>query len=267
MAATTSDIHIITGVTCPIIRYHPVIIAQAAATVGCMSSGRFTLGLGAGERLNEHVTGRPFPSVDVRHDMMAEAVTIMQQLWSGEMVTYRGRYFDADHARIYDVPDDGIDVVMAVSGDRSLDLAEETGCRGIMAVDPDQALIQGWASRDGDTDSTWAEVPFAWANSPVTGLEYAKKFRFGMQGWGTASELPLPRNFEAATQFLTDDQIGGAIPHGPDPQAYITATQEFIDAGYKRLAIVPIGDDLDGTLDFFENEVKPGLSLPTTAGA
>ena len=267
IAATTSEIHIITGVTCPIVRYHPVIIAHAAATVGVMAEGRFTLGLGAGERLNEHVTGAPFPPVDIRHQMMAEAVTIMQQLWTGEIITYRGEYFDADHTRIYDIPKAGIDIVMAVSGEHSLDLARDTGCAGIMAVEPDEALIEGWSSRGGNTDSTWAEVPFAWAESSEEGLEYAKRFRFGMQGWATAAELPMPSNFEAATQFLSDEQIGEAIPHGPDPQAYITATQAFIDAGYTQLTIVPVGDDLDGTLDFLENEVKPSLTLPTGAGA
>ncbi len=262
VAHATERIEIITGVTCPTVRYHPVMIAQAAATIAAMSDGRFTLGLGSGERLNEHVTGVGFPAVDVRHEMLHEAIDLMNELWSGEFVTHRGTYFDADHVKIYEYLGQRVPVVLAVSGDRSLDLAEATGCVGVMAVEPSSEIVAGWTERGGDADATWTEVPFAWEPSEQAGLATARRFRFGMQGWEISAELPNPAHFEAATQFLTDEQIGDAIPHGPDAQPYVDAVQEFIDAGFRRIAIVPVGDDIAGTLDFFENDVRPQLSLP-----
>lgn len=262
IAARTERIQLVTGVTCPTFRYHPVIIAQAAATVAAMSDGRLILGVGSGERLNEHVTGLEFPAVDLRHDMLEEAIELMNDLWTGEFVTRRGEYFDADHVKIYEHLGRSIPVVLAVSGDQSLDLAERTGCAGIMAIEPDDQLVSGWVERGGSADDTWTEVPFAWEPTDEQGLETARRFRFGMQGWEVACELPNPAHFAAATQFLSDEQIGDAIPHGPDPDPYITAVQEFIDAGFRKLAIVPVGDDFDSTLDFWENDVKPKLTLP-----
>lgn len=260
IAAATSKIELITGVTCPTYRYHPVIIAHAAATIAEMSGGRFTLGLGSGERLNEHVTGLEFPSVDLRHDMLHEAMDLMNELWSGEFVTRRGDFFDADHVKIYEQAGTPVPLVLAVSGDQSLDLARDTGCAGIMAIEPDAELITGWTDRGGSADDTWTEVPFAWEPTKEKGIETAKRFRFGMQGWEVSAELPNPAHFEAATQFLTDEQIGDAIPHGPDPEPYVQAVQEFIDAGFSNIAIVPVGDDFDATMDFWENDVRPQLT-------
>jgi len=261
IAATTDSIELITGVTCPTFRYHPVIIAQAAATIAAMSDGRFTLGLGSGERLNEHVTGTQFPAADLRLARLREAIELMQQLWSGEYVTVRGEFYDADHVKIYEHVGQQVPIVAAVSGDVSLDVAQATRCAGIMAIDPDTDLVDGWTKRGGDASSTWAEVPFAWEPTAEAGVQTARRFRFGMQGWEIAAELPNPAYFEAATQFLSDEQVGNAIPHGPDPEAYVQAVQEFIDAGFRKIAIVPVGDDFDATMDFWENSVKPELVM------
>lgn len=263
IAASTTRIRLITGVTCPTYRYHPVIIAQAAATLAEMSNGRFTLGLGSGERLNEHVTGTEFPAVDLRHDMLHEAMDLMTELWAGEFVTHRGEHYEADHVKIYEQAGTPVPMVLAVSGDQSLDLARDTGCVGIMAIEPDADLVSGWTDRGGADDQTWTEVPFAWEPTKEQGIETARRFRFGMQGWEVAAELPNPAHFAAATQFFTDDQIGDAIPHGPDPEPYVTACQEFIDAGFSSIAIVPVGDDFDATIDFWEDEVLPQLDIET----
>lgn len=261
IASTTSSIDIITGVTCPTFRYHPVIVAQAAATVAAMSDGRFTLGLGSGERLNEHVTGADFPAVDLRHDMLREAIELMGELWSGEFVTFRGEFYDADHVKIYENLGNAVPIVLAVSGDASLDLASESGCTGIMAIEPDAELVEGWTERGGSRTDTWAEVPFAWEPTKEAGVETAKRFRFGLQGWEISAELPNPTHFEAATQFLTDDQIDEAIPNGPDPEPYVEAVQQFIDAGFEHIAIVPVGDDFEGTMTFWDDHVRPELSV------
>jgi G6PDH family F420-dependent oxidoreductase len=262
VADRTSRLEIATGVTCPMYRYEPVIIAQAAATVATLAEGRFTLALGAGERLNEHVTGRPFPPADLRHDHLLEAVEAMRQLWEGGFSSYRGTHVTVEDARIYELPDEPIPVVLAVSGDASLDLARQVQADGIMAVDPESTLVDGWAERGGSRAATWTEVPFAWAPDEEAGLDFAwDRMRFGSLGWKVMAELPNPVNFDAACAKIPKETIGQQAPHGPDPKAYVETMQEFLTAGFENIAIVPLGDDLAGTLDFWENEVRPQLAL------
>ena len=260
VAARTEAIELATGVTCPIGRYHPVILAQAAATVASMTSRPFTLAVGAGERLNEHVTGKPFPAVDLRHEMLIEAVELMQALWSGEWTSRRGRHFTVEDARIYDLPAEPLRLVVAVSGDSSLDVAEAVGADGIMATDADPTLVDGWADRGGSRDATWTEVPFAWASTAEEGLRLAhERFRFSAAGWKVMSELPNPVNFAAACESVRPEDLAGAIPHGPDPQPSLDAVRSYQEAGVERIAIVPIGDDVEGLLRFWNEELLPEL--------
>ncbi len=259
IATRTERIELVTGVTCPIVRYHPVIVAQAAATVAAMSDGRLTLGLGAGERLNEHVTGLDFPAVDVRHEMLGEAIDMMRELWTGEFVTIRGRFFDADHVKIYEHLGTPVPVVLAVSGPDGVRTATDHGCDGVMSTEPAGDLVDAWTTSGGDAESTWTEVPLAWEPTEERGLETARRFRFGIQGWNVASELMNPVHFAAATQFMTDEQIGEQIPHGPDPDVYVEAIRQYHDAGFRKLAVVPVGDDIEGTLDFWADQVLPAL--------
>jgi G6PDH family F420-dependent oxidoreductase len=261
VASRASSLEIATGVTCPLFRYHPAIVAQAAATVASMSDQRFTLGVGAGERLNEHVTGTAFPAVDLRHEMLIEAVEIIQALWSGEWTTLRGRHYTVEDARLFDLPDEPIGLVVAVSGDQSLDIAETVGADGIMATDPDGDLVDGWAERGGDRAATWTEIPFAWAPTKEEGLQLAHdRFRFGVPGWKVMAELPNPVNFDAACELVRPEDLADSVPHGPDPEPYIDAVREFQHAGFERIAIVPVGDDIDGLLRFWADEVEPGLT-------
>ena len=264
VAQATERIELATGLTCPIGRYHPVIVAHAAATVACLAGDRpFTLAIGAGERLNEHVTGASFPAVDVRHEMLGEAIEILRTVWAGEWTTIRGRHFTAEDVRIYDLPERPIDLVVGVSGPASLDLAQAGQVDGIMAVDPDADLIDGWADRGGDRNATWSEVPMAWAPTAEEGLALAReRMRFAMPGWKVMAELPNPVNFDAATASYTDEQVADAFAHGPDPAAHVKTVQSFIDAGFANLAILPVGDDLAGTLRFWAEEVRPQLELP-----
>ena len=264
VAGATTDLDLATGLTCPIGRYHPAIVAHAAATVGALTDRRLTLAVGAGERLNEHVTGRPFPAVDVRHEQLAEAIAIIQALWTGGWTTIRGDHFTVEDARIYDLPTQPIDLVVGVSGDASLDLASSAGAQGIMATDPDAELVDGWADRGGDRAATWTEVPFAWAPDAEEGERLAhERFRFGVPGWKVMSELPNPVNFAAATETVRPEDLADSVPSGPDPQPYVEAVQGYLDAGFTHLSIVPVGDDLDGTIRFWLDEVRPGLALPT----
>lgn len=263
VAQATERLDLATGLTCPIGRYHPAIVAHAAATVGALTDRTLTLALGAGERLNEHVTGQPFPAIDVRHDQLGEAIAIIRALLTGEWTTIRGHHFTVEDARIYDLPTQPIDLVVGVSGDASLDLAASAGAAGIMATDPDPDLVEGWAGRGGDRTATWTEVPFAWAPDADEGRRLAhERFRFGVPGWKVMSELPNPVNFAAATETVRPEDLADSVPSGPDPEPYVAAVQPYLDAGFTNLSIVPVGDDLDGTIRFWLDEVRPQLTLP-----
>ena len=258
--AAATDIEMATGLTCPIGRYHPVIIAQAAATVASMSDKPFTLAVGAGERLNEHVTGKPFPSVDVRHEMLHEACDVMSLLWQGGFHTYRGDHFTADDVRIYDLPEQPIRLVVGVSGEKSLDLARSVSADGIMAVDPDSDLVDGWGQREGDTGYTWSEVPMAYAATEEEGLRLAhERLRFALPGWKVMAELPNPVNFAAATELIEPADMADAVPHGPDPDVYAETIGTFVDAGFTNLSLIPVTDDVEATIRFFTDEVRPLL--------
>jgi G6PDH family F420-dependent oxidoreductase len=226
-----------------------------------MSEGRLVLGVGSGERLNEHVTGRPFPPVEVRHRMLGEAIDALRALWAGGFTSYRGEFVTVEDARIYDLPPSPIPVVVGVSGDASLDLAHAHGADGIMAIDADAALIDGWVGRGGARTDTWTEVPFAYAPTEEEGLALAwDRMRFAAAGWKVMAELPNPVNFAAAAAPIPREVIGASVPHGPDPQPYIDAVRSYLDAGFGRIAILPVGDDIEGTFRFWEQEVRPALA-------
>ncbi|HEX7094762.1 MAG TPA: TIGR03557 family F420-dependent LLM class oxidoreductase [Acidimicrobiales bacterium] len=261
IADRTRSIGITTGITCPIGRYEPAIVAQAAATIATIAGhGRFTLALGAGERLNEHVTGKPFPSVRVRHEMLAEAVTAIRELWGGRFTSFHGRYVTVDDARVYDLPSEPIPIVIGVSGDASLDVASRCEADGIMATEPRTSLVDGWVRRGGNRARTWTEVPFAWAPSDEEGLHLAwERMRFAVPGWKVMAELPNPVNFAAATDAIPPLAVGEVVPYGPDPARYVDAVRAFLDAGFEHIAILPVSDEIDETLRFWEDAVQPEL--------
>ncbi|MFP5321962.1 MAG: TIGR03557 family F420-dependent LLM class oxidoreductase [Acidimicrobiia bacterium] len=260
VAHATDRIELATGVTCPIGRYHPAIVAQAAATVATMTPGRrFTLAVGAGERLNEHVTGDEFPAVDLRHEMLLEACDIITALWQGDWVTIRGEHLDVEDARIFDLPEVDPALVVAVSGPSSLDVAQAAGADGIMATEPEASLPSGWTDRGGDGSQTWAEIPVAWAETEEEGQRLAlERFRFGVPGWKVMAELPNPVNFDAALETVRPEDVAEMIPCGPDPERAAEGIRDFADAGFERISVVPVGDPA-ATLRFFTDEVLPLL--------
>jgi len=162
VAQATSRVELATYVTCPIQRYHPAVVAQKAATLQLLSEGRFILGLGSGENLNEHVTGEGWPPIAQRQDMLEEAATIIRELFSGELVTWEGDYFRIDSARLWDVPEDGVPIGIAVSGEKSLQrfapLADH-----LIAVEPDAELIKGWdRTKSGGSSRKIGQIPICW---------------------------------------------------------------------------------------------------------
>jgi G6PDH family F420-dependent oxidoreductase len=248
MAARTERIGLVTGVTCPIIRYHPAIIAQAAATVALLSGGRFTLGIGAGERLNEHVVGTGWPAVHVRHEMLREALQIIRQLWQGGYRTFEGKYLQLEDARVFDLPEQLPVIAVASGGPHASRLAAEFG-DGLFATEPREDLVA--AFRDaGGSGPLYAEVPMAWAQDEESAVaEALEKSRWALTGWKVMSELPNPVNFDAASQTVKEDDIRQQFSVGPDPDVHVAQAQPYVDAGFDHLVLQNVGPDPDGFID------------------
>lgn len=260
IAHATDRIGIATGLTCPILRYHPAIIAQAAATLAIMSDNRFTLAVGAGERLNEHVTGARWPSVPERHEMLGEAIDIFRLLWEGGVHSWKGPHFVVDHAQLYDLPTKPIPVVVGVSGPASVALAAEKG-DGIMTTAPDGDLVSDYKKEANKPGPRYAEAVIAYASSRDEGLKIAHdRFRFSAFDWSVNSEVPSVQGFEAASQYVHPEDLASKISSGPDVQAHIELIAQYVDAGFDHIVLTCPGDDQAGFVDFFERELKPSLS-------
>lgn len=260
IAANTSKVGIATGLTCPIIRYHPAIIAQAAATIAVMSDNRFTLTVGAGERLNEHVTGARWPSIPERHAMLGEAIDVCRMLWDGRVHTWQGKHFQLDHARLYDAPEEPIPLMVGVSGEKSITLAAEKG-DGIMATEPKADLIKSYQSKAAKPGPLYTECLVAYAPTEQAALKLVhERFRFGMFGWCVLSELPNVDGFESASQYVTPEHMKELGGLGPDPECHLAAIRKYVDAGYDHIALLGVGDDQAGFIDFFETKLKPQLA-------
>jgi G6PDH family F420-dependent oxidoreductase len=264
-AARTERITIATGVTCPFIRYHPALVAQMAATTALLSEGRFVLGVGSGERLNEHVVGYGWPAVRERHEMFREALEIIRLLWSGGYHSYDGKHLTLEDARVFDLPETPPDIAVAISGPASARIAAELG-DAIFATEPKPELVTAYRDAGG-SGPRYAEVPLSWAADDDTALASAhEKFRFGLTGWKVQSELPNPVNFAAATSFIRPDDLRDTFGYGPDADRHLAAARQFADAGFDHLALVNAGPDPDGFFDFFEAELAgPLRDLSTTS--
>ncbi len=257
----TDRVELMTYVTCPIMRYHPAVVAQKAATVGILSDGRFTLGVGAGENLNEHVVGRGWPPVNVRHEMLTEAVSILKQLFGGEYVSYAGQHYRVDSARLWDLPDEPVQIGVAVSGPQSVarfaPLADH-----LIAVEPEASLVDGWDRAAGNGRARKiGQLPVCWDRSRDRAVERAhREFRWFGGGWKVNSELPGPAGFAGATQYVRPEDVAGSIPCGPDVEAIVDSVRAFEKAGFTDVAVVQIGDE--GQQDFLRfagEELLPAL--------
>jgi G6PDH family F420-dependent oxidoreductase len=239
----TERVDLMTYVTCPIMRYHPAVVAQQAATVQLLSGNRFTLGLGAGENLNEHVVGRGWPPANVRHDMLVEAVQIISTLFDGGYVNFAGEHFRVDSAKLWDLPDIRVPIAVAVSGDQSVQrfapLAD-----AMVAVEPEASLVQEW-DRVGRADAPKiGQLPVSWGSDRDAAITRAhEQFRWFAGGWKVNAELPGPPAFEAATQFVTKDDVAENIPCGDDLDAIVSAVKPFWDGGFTHVALVQIGGE------------------------
>ena len=258
--ATTTDLTITTGVTCPTVRIHPAIVAQAAATVAELAPGRFRLGVGSGEALNEHIFGDAWPSTDVRLEMLEEAVAVMRELWAGGFVTHRGRHYTVDNARVYETPSEAIPVMVSAFGPKALDLAVRIG-DGFITTEPDAESVSSYSSGGGKGPKVGA-IKMCWGENEADAVKLAHHLwkNDGLPG-ELAQTLPMPAHFEQASQLVTEDMIASSIPCGPDPERYVEAVNAFVKAGFDEIHVNQIGDDLPGFLAFFTREVRPRLSL------
>jgi G6PDH family F420-dependent oxidoreductase len=243
VAHATSRAELMTYVTCPSMRYHPAVVAQQAATLQLLSEGRFTLGLGAGENLNEHVVGEGWPGIAVRHEMLAEAIEIIRELHTGELVTWEGEYFRVDSARIWDVPADGVPLGVAVSGPRSIERFAPLGDHLITTV-PDAGVLRQWSQRHSGPSRAIGQLPVCWDPDKDAAVQRAhEQFRWFAGGWNVNADLPTPAGLHAATQFVRPEDVAGSIACGPDLDELAESARPFLDAGFTDLAIVQVGDE------------------------
>ncbi len=263
VAQATDRLGLMTAVTCPIMRYHPAIIAQAAATMGLLAEGRFTLGLGAGERLNEHVVGAGWPGVVERHERLAEALDIIQGLLAGELTTYRGKHFQVDHARLFDRPDNKPDVVLAAGGPNAAELAGAKA-DGLIVTEAKKEIIEAFGANDG-SGPRYAEVALCCAADEEQARETARRyFRWSVLGWPVLAELPHEEAFAAASQHVSIDATAEAVSCGPAAERHLQAIDEYVRLGCDHIILTQVGSDQDFFFDIFERKLAPALrSQPT----
>ena len=260
VAQATERIPLMTGVTAPIIRYHPAIVAHAAATAGAMMPGRFQLGLGTGENLNEHVVGQRWPSADERLEMLDEAIDAIRTLWKGGAQSHRGRFFHVEDARIYDLPDPLPPILIAAKGDQATELAGRKG-DGLVGVAPDADMISTFDEAGGSGKPKYGQVHVCWDRDEGTARRTAREWWPNTAVPGELSvELPMPRHFEQASELVTEDQVAESIPSGPDPQPMIELVGKFRDAGYDHVYLHQVGPDQEGFLRFAAEELLPKLT-------
>ena len=266
VSQVTERVELMTYVTCPTVRYHPAVVAQKAATVQALSGGRFTLGLGAGENLNEHVVGEGWPAVDARQDMLAEAVEIIRELLTGELVTFDGDWFRVDSARVWDAPEDGVPIGLAVSGDKSVKRFAPLGDH-LIAVEPEADLVTGWnraRPQDAPASRAIGQVPICWDPDRDAAVQRAhEQFRWFAGGWGVNADLPTPHGFAAASQFVRPEDVSDQIPCGPDLDAVVEAVKPYWEAGFTDIALVQVGDE--GQQRFLDEGARPLLEALRSA--
>ncbi|HEX2034750.1 MAG TPA: TIGR03557 family F420-dependent LLM class oxidoreductase [Chloroflexota bacterium] len=257
IAQATQRLRLATGVTCPIMRIHPAIIAQAAATAAAMMPGRFSLGVGTGERLNEHILGGAWPAHTVRLEMLEEAVDVMRLLWRGGVRSFSGLYYTVENARLYTLPEQPPQVFVAASGPKAATLAGHIG-DGLIATSADAQLVQTFQAAGGAGKPRIGQCTVCWAPDEAT----AKRTAFEIWPNGGLkdplnTELALPSHFQRAAAMVTEDDVAESIVCGPDPEKHRAKIQEFVDAGFDQVYVHQVGHDQEGFMRFYQREILP----------
>jgi G6PDH family F420-dependent oxidoreductase len=260
IAQATERVWLGTGVTAPIIRIHPAIIAQAVATSAALMPGRFRLGVGTGENLNEHILGDQWPETDVRREMLEEAIEVMRLLWQGGMQSWRGKHYTVEQARIYSLPEETPEILVAASGPKSIELAGRVG-DGYVGLAPEKENVDRFKRAGGEGKPVVGQIEVCWAESEDAAVDTVHEWwPQTALGGELTYELKLPAHFEQACELVTKDDIRESpIPLGPDVDRHVAGIKEFIDAGYTHVYVHQLGPDQDGMLSFYETEVLPKL--------
>ncbi len=256
IAQVTSTLRLGTGVTCPTIRIHPAIIAQAAATSAAMMPGRFFLGVGSGENLNEHILGDDWPEAEVRLEMLREAVDIIHTLWQGGMQSYHGTYYEVENARIYTLPDEPPPIAVAAAGKRSARLAGEIGDSLISTV-PNQNIVSTFDQAGGNGRSKYLQMRACWAKDDQTAIRTLHEV-WPIDGFKgpVLQELPLPSHFEQVATLVREEDVAHGA-YGPNVDRYLERIQAGIDAGFDHIYLHQVGPDQEGFFAFAEREILP----------
>ena len=249
-----------TAVTCPTVRIHPAIIAQAAATSAVMLDGRFVLGVGAGEALNEHILGDPWPSAGVRLAMLEEAVAVMRELWTGRFVDHQGEYYAVDNARIYTLPEQPPPVYVSGFGPKSIDLAARIG-DGYISTMPDAEMVQRFRDNGGGDKPTAAGFKACYAGNEDEALRIAHSLwpNAGLPG-ELSQVLSSPKHFEQASQLVRPEMLKDSFALGPDPQRQVAMLEQYEKAGYDEVYVANIGPHYRELIDLYGREILPTRS-------
>jgi G6PDH family F420-dependent oxidoreductase len=266
IANATESIRVGTGVTCPIMRVHPAILAQATATTQSLFDGRFWFGVGSGEALNEHIVALKWPETSVRLAMLEEAVSVIRALWSGENVSHYGKHFQVENARIYSLPDQAPPIYVSAFGEKAAKVAAAIG-DGLVSTKPDDKIIRAFEAAGGSGPKL-AQVKVVWGEkqSEAEDLAFEKWPTSGLEG-ELSQELPTPKHFEQAASPLHKEDVVKSFACGPDPERHIESIQKYVDAGYDEIYVTQVGPDQEGFLRFYQREILPHFGALERVGA
>jgi G6PDH family F420-dependent oxidoreductase len=244
-------------VTCPTVRIHPAIIAQAAATSAVLLDGRFVLGVGSGEQLNEHVVADPWPPTDVRLERLAEAIKLMRKLWTGDTVSYRGKYYTVEDARIYTLPENPPPIYMSGFGPKAIGLAGRIA-DGFISTKPDPEAVRTFRNSGGLDRTCQGGYKVCWSNDRNKAIDTA--FRLWPNEYlpgELAQELRTPRHFEQASTLVTREMVAEKGVCGNDVDQHIERLVSFVAANYDEVYVSQIGPEQEGFFEFYATEVLP----------
>jgi G6PDH family F420-dependent oxidoreductase len=254
-----SSLPVTTAVTCPTIRLHPAVIAQATATSSLLLGGRFVLGVGSGEALNEQVLGDPWPLTDQRLEMLEEAIEVMRMLWAGDVVTHRGRFYTVEHARIYSRPETPPKVYMSGFGPASIELAGRVA-DGFITTQPDADAVTSFRTAGGAGKPVQGGLKVCWSTDAAQARKTVHRLwpNSGLAG-ELSQVLRTPEHFEQASSIVTEEMAAKGTPCGGDVTEHVTAVKAYVDAGFDEVYVNQIGPDQQGFFDFYRDEVLPRL--------
>lgn len=261
IAQSTKRLRLGTAVTCPTVRVHPAIVAQAAATAAAMMPGRFFLGVGTGENLNEHIVGEGWPETPVRQARLVEAIHIIRQLWQGGFQSFHGSFYTLENARLYTLPTSAPALMVAVGGSRGAEIAATLG-DGMIGTEPDRKLIRRFKKMAGGRRPCYGELTVCWGKDEAKSRQTARE-RWPIQAMAAplAWELPMPAHFEAVAELVTGDAMAESMVCGPDPKRHLEAIEEYADAGYDHVCVHQVGPDQAGFMHFYKTEIFPRLKV------